>query len=276
MKGCPRCESVSAWLLGDGRLKCQSCGRRYRWRSVWDSIRLSDAAKETMLDAFVRGLPAAQCAAEQACADSREKFYRLVRACCVKHERAARDGLCAIDCSASWSRARPAMRGWAGTRSVMMIGIAQHLGVMQIAAPAIGFENLLPRLRERAAVGGILQLDRLQAGACLPMQGEYVIVPKTTRAAPVINATEAFWHHTRVQLQGFRKIPSKFFALYLAEACLRFNHRDQDLQALLRELMDSTAIDELRPLLLAAPVRIGRGDGDFSSATCVASRLATS
>ena len=276
MKGCPRCESVSAWVLGDGRLKCQSCGRRYRWRSVWDSIRLSDVAKETMLDAFVRGLPAAQCSAERACADSREKFYRLVRACCVKHERAVRDGLCAVDCSAFSSRARSAMRGWASTQRVMMVGIAQHLGVMQIAAPAIGFENLLPRLRERAAVGGILQLDRFQAGACLQIQGEYVIVPKTPRAALVMNATEAFWHHTRVQLQGFRKIPAKFFALHLAEACLRFNHRDRDLQALLRELMDSTAIDELKPLLSGAPVRIGRGHADFSSTTCVASHLATS
>lgn len=157
-----------------------------------------------------------------------------------------------------------------------MIGIAQHLGTVQIAAPAIGFENLLPRLRERAPVGGILQLDRFQAGACLQIQGEYVIVPKTTRAALVMNATDAFWHHTRVQLQGFRKIPSKFFALHLAEACLRFNHREQDLQALLRQLMNSIAIDELQPLLPGASVRIGRGHGDFSSTTCVASRLATS
>jgi transposase len=276
MKGCPRCESVDAWVLGDGRLKCQSCGRRYRWKSVWDSVRLSEAAKHALLDAFVRGVPASQCMAEHACADSRERFYRLVRACCARHERPSRDGLSIVECSPATLRARPAMRGWSTLQRVMIVGFAERAGSIQITAPSGGIANVLARLRENTAVGGVLQLDDSQATACLQIQGDYVIVPRTTRAALVMNPAEAFWRHTRLHLQMFRKIPIKFFQLYLAEACLRFNRREQNLHALLHEAMTTTAIGELKPLLLGEAVRIGQGQVGFYPGACGASHLAAS
>ena len=276
MKGCPRCESVDAWALGDGRLKCQHCGRRYRWKSVWDSVRLSEPAKEALLDGFVRGVPAAQCTSEPACADSRERFYRLVRACCARHERPARDGLSVVECASLCSSNRPAMRGWSTSQRVMIVGLAERAGYIQIIAPAGGIAHLLPRLRERTAVGGVLQLDDMQASASLPIQGDYVIVPRLTRAALVMNSTEAFWRHTRVHLQTFRKIPLKFFPLYLAEACLRFNRREHNLNELLRAVMQGTAIDELRPLLFGEPVRIGQGQFGFVPNGCGTSQHAAS
>jgi transposase len=276
MKGCPRCESASAWVLGDGRLKCQSCGRRYRWKSVWDSVRLSEAAKQALLDAFVRGVPAAQSTTEHACADSRERFYRLVRACCVKYERLPRDGLSVAECSPLSSRTRPAMRGWATSQRVMIVGFTERAGLIQISAPPGGIAHVLPKLRERIAVGGVLQLDDISASACLQIQGAYVIAPTMTRAALVMSPAEAFWRHTRVHLQMFRKIPVKFFQLYLAEACLRFNQRDQNLHALLREIMQTTAIGDLKPLLLGDSVRIGQGQLGFIPNACGASHHAAS
>ena len=276
MKGCPRCESVSAWVLGDGRMKCQSCGRRYRWKSVWDSVRLSEAAKEALLDAFVRGVPAAQSTTEHACADSRERFYRLMRACCVKYERPSRDGMTITDCASISSRTRPAMRGWSTSQRVMIVGFSERAGQIQISAPTGGIAHVLPKLRENIAVGGVLQLDDTSASACLQIQGAYVIAPMTTRAALVMSSAEAFWRHTRLHLQMFRKIPVKFFQLYLAEACLRFNQREQNLHALLREIMETTAIGDLKPLLLGDSVRIGQGQLGFASTTCGASHVAAS
>jgi transposase-like protein len=263
-------------MLGDGRVKCQCCGRRYRWKSVWDSVRLSEHAKEALLEAFVRGMPAAQCMAEYACPDSRERFYRLLRACCARHERPSREGWSVADCQPLPSRARSAMRGWSTSRRVMIVGIVERAGVMQIAAPPGGISNILPRLRERIAVGGVLQLDSAQAGACLQVQGDYVIVPKLARAGLVVNSAEAFWHHTRLHLQAFRKIPVKFFTLYLAEACLRFNQRGRDLQVLLREVMHTTAIGDLKPLLAGEPVRIGQGQLAFCASACGVSQQAAS
>ena len=276
MKGCPRCESVSAWALGDGRMKCQSCGRRYRWKSVWESVRLSEAAKEALLDAFVRGVPAAQSTTEHACADSRERFYRLVRACCVKYERPSREGMSVADCCAIGARTRPAMRGWSTSERVMIVGFAERAGLIQISAPPGGIAHVLPKLRERIAVGGVLQLDDSSASACLQIQGAYVIAPMTTRAALVMSSAEAFWRHTRLHLQTFRKIPVKFFQLYLAEACLRFNQREHDLHALLREIMRTTAIGDLKPLLLGDSVRIGQGQVGFVGSACGVSHIAAS
>jgi hypothetical protein len=136
--------------------------------------------------------------------------------------------------------------------------------------------NVLPRLRERIAVGGVLQLDEGNASACLQIQGDYVIVPTITRAALVMSPAEAFWRHTRLHLQVFRKIPVKFFQLYLAEACLRFNQRGQNLHELLHEIMQTTASSDLKPLLLGDSVRIGQGQLGFCPSTCGASQHAAS
>jgi len=275
MKGCPRCESVQAWTLGDGRLKCQHCGRRYRWKSVWDSVRLSEPAKEALLDGFVRGVPAAQCSSEQSCADSRERFYRLVRACCVRHERPSRDGLSVVDC-APLPSSRPAMRGWSNSQRVMIVGLTERDGSIQISGPPGGVAQLLPRMREHTAVGGVLQLDQMQAAASLPMQGDYVLAPRATRSALVMNSSAACWGHARAHLQTFRKIPLKFFPMYLAEACLRFNQRDQNLNELLREIMRGTAIGDVKLLLLGEAVRIGQGQFNYSSNSCGTSQHAAS
>jgi hypothetical protein len=237
---------------------------------------LSEPAKEALLDAFVRGVPAAQSTTEHACADSRERFYRLVRACCVKYERPSRDGVSVAECSSIATRTRPAMRGWSTSQRVMIVGFTERAGLIQISAPPGGITQVLPKLRERIAVGGVLQLDDSNAGACLQIQGSYVIAPMMTRAALVMSSAEAFWRHTRLHLQMFRKVPVKFFQLYLAEACLRFNHRDQNLHALVREIMQTTAIGDLKPLLLGDVVRIGQGQLGFVSSTCGESHHAAS
>ena len=276
MKGCPRCGSVAAWALGDKRLKCQECGRRYRWKSVWESVRLSETAKDALLESFVQGAPAAQIANDQACADSRERFYRLVRACCAKVESLAREGLYVSECLPVTQRARPAMRGWSKSQRVIVIGFAERDGLMQISALPRTIATVLPRMRERIAVGAVLHLDDQLASACLQIQGDYVIVPKLTRAALGMTSAETFWRFVRLHLQKFRKVPLKFFHLYLAEACLRFNQREQNLHALLREAMQTIVIDELRPLLFGDSVRIGPGQLGSSPRECIASRIAAS
>ncbi len=249
MKVCPRCESMRAWRLADGRLKCQSCGRRYLWKSVWDSVRLTENAKQALLDAFVRGVPAAQCTTEHACTDSRERFYRLVRACCAQYEGVAREGFCLIDGRPCVPGVRPALRGWLKSRGVLVISFVERATSIQIAAPASTVVTVLRLLQERVGVGGVIRLDDARAYACLNIQGEYVIVPPATHAALGRHPAELFWHYARTHLHAFRKILIKFFPLYLAEACLRFNQRDQDLGALLRQVMTVTSIGALKPLL---------------------------
>ncbi|MGA3705199.1 hypothetical protein ACI2TH_17900, partial [Ralstonia nicotianae] len=51
-------------------------------------------------------------------------------------------------------------------------------------------------------------------------------------------------------LYPYRGVPRKFFHLYLAETCYRFNHRDEDLKPLLRKLPQATPTLEIQPILV--------------------------
>ncbi len=134
------------------------------------------------------------------------------------------------------------MRGWSTSQQVIILGIAERNGNVRISAPAGDIQEILLLLRERTAVGGVVRVSGAQAYACLQIQGDYVSVPRTYACASRAgDGLHEFWHHARTHLQMFRKIPLKFFPLYLAETCLRFNHRAEDLRTLLRDCMKQHA-----------------------------------
>ncbi|WP_310725100.1 transposase, partial [Burkholderia multivorans] len=53
MKRCPECATSRPYELSDGRYKCRSCGKKFSWTSVWDSVRLSSRQKTRLLELFV-------------------------------------------------------------------------------------------------------------------------------------------------------------------------------------------------------------------------------
>ena len=274
MKTCPRCQSNQTWRLGDGRFKCRVCDARFSWRSVWDSVRLPDAAKQKLVDAFVRGVSVyRQRHDDDACVDSRERFYRLMRAVCALDARIPRAATYLSASHVAPERPRSCMRGWAATRVVMIIGISEDQGRIRIGAPppAVAVE-VLPLLRGRTAIGGVYRVHENHAFASLQVQGDHVVIQRMTRAPLAMNCIETFWDATRERLQVFRKIRKNFFYLYLGEMCFRFNHRDADLAVLLRELLQSTSSADIRAVLRgvstqpqsvdAASWRLRDDDGD--------------
>lgn len=87
----------------------------------------------------------------------------------------------------------------------------------------------------------------------IKMRGEHVLIRKE-KGKPVgrdhINGIEGFWSYAKNWLYPYRGVPQKFFQLYLAEVCYRYNHREQDLKPLLSKLLQTTAIHELKPILV--------------------------
>ena len=66
---------------------------------MWDSVRLSNATKGRLLELFALGVPSyRQRFRSDTSAVSRERFYRLVRACCalMEHLREPLEG--AVEC----------------------------------------------------------------------------------------------------------------------------------------------------------------------------------
>ena len=65
-----------------------------------------------------------------------------------------------------------------------------------------------------------------------------------------INGIEGFWSYAKNWLYPYRGVPTKFFHLYLAEVCWRFNHRAEDLKPLLKRLLTTLSTSQIHPILV--------------------------
>ena len=248
---CPRCQIMPAWKLGDGRFKCHSCGTRYKWRSVWDSIRLPDATKDRLLNAFVHGVPVyRQRFDDGACSDSRERFYRLARACCAVEQAVSPSAAAIVKCGPADHRASRYMRGWARTDEIAIIGLALEGTTVRVATPdfcAVG--EIVALLRERVAVGGVYCTREDFGFANLQVHGNYAVLPSRASEAMSPGFIEEFWKHARQRLQSLRKIPTRFLPLYLGEMSFRFNHCEHEQAVVLRHLLHTLSMQQIQPLL---------------------------
>jgi transposase len=253
MSACPHCSCEQSWKLGDGRYKCHDCGRRYSWRSVWESVRLTEAAKMQLLSAFVQGASVySQRNESDACVDTKERFYRLIRACCAIDSRVSRSAFALAQCRSTPSQQSSGFRGWTTATRVLVLSIAEHEGSVVIASPHVPADASIPLLRERTAVGGVWTIDHHQALANLQVRGRYVIVNTPRRRTLGSSAIEEFWDFAKDRLRALRKIPCDFFHLYLGEMCFRFNHRHEDLLALLTDRLRTTPIQNAREIIADA------------------------
>lgn len=148
MKHCPACEGARHYLLADGRYKCRTCGHRFSWTSAWDSVRLSSPVKQQLLELFVLGVPSyRQRFRSPVSAAARERFYRLLRACCaqVEHLREPFDGALEFD-ETTFGGARKGKRGWGAAGKVIVFGIIKRNG--QVKAMPIPLHDRASIMRE--------------------------------------------------------------------------------------------------------------------------------
>jgi len=256
MKKCPACETARPYLLSDGRLKCRGCGQRFSWTSAWDSCRLRAPSKNRLLELFVLGVPVyRQRFQDGASAPTRERFYRLLRTCCAIVEDVREPFAGALECDeTTFGGARHGKRGWGAAGKVIVFGLIKRNGqvkAMPIAAHSQA--EVMRQIQAHTREGSLYYTDEWQAYATLKLRGDHVMIRKE-KGRPVgrdhINGIEGFWSYAKNWLYPFRGVPRRYFHLYLAEVCFRFNHRDQDLRPLLLRLMRSTNIQEINQILV--------------------------
>jgi transposase len=248
---CPRCESMQSWALGDGRLKCRRCSMRYSWRSVWDGVRLPEQTKQELLEAFVQGVTAYRQRFDRgACIDTRERFYRLARACCALHTSTEASAVHITRCQSTIGRkSGPQLRGWSMATRVVVLAIAAEEGRVRIAPPSGHIPEVVASLRERAAIGSVYCMNDSEALANLQVHGNYVVCQGGRHAALTTTPIEEFWEYASERLQTFRRVPCRFFHLYLGEICFRFNHRGADLSQPLYSLLQSMSMDQAKAVI---------------------------
>jgi transposase len=252
MKQCSECGHDRHYLLNDGRLKCRSCGHRFSWTSVWDSVRLPVSTKHHLLQLFVLGVPSYRQRFSSSTSDvSRERFYRLLRACCAKIEQLTEPfNAIASDERGASNAGTPEHRE---RRSVIVVGLVNHQGRISVhPVPTGAGRTLLDGTHSQLRENTVPEGDASQAYAMLKLRGEHVTIGSDKRARAGrgrIDGIDGFWSHARNWMHPYRTVPRRYFHLYLAEACYRYNHRQQDLGPLLLALMKTLSIQELRPIL---------------------------
>ena len=256
MRHCPDCEHTRAYRLNDGRYKCQACGRRYTWKSVWFASRLSNRAKHQLLEWFVLGVPVyRQRFMAVASRPATERFYRLIRACCAHAEELREPFEGALECDeTTFGGARKGKRGWGAAGKVIVFGIIKRNGQVK-AKPIVAHSRaaVMEQIQAHTREGSLYYTDEWQAYATLRLRGDHVVIRKE-KGRPLgrdhINGIEGFWSYAKNWLYPYRGVPREFFHLYLGEVCYRFNHRDEDLKPLLLKLMRSLSMRDIQPILV--------------------------
>ncbi len=259
MRSCPQCGGVWAYSLSDGRFKCRRCGHRYSRRSVWASSRLPESTKRRLVELFAFGVPVyRQRFREDGSSAAKERFYRLLRACCAYREGLREPFEGALECDEStFGGSRHGKRGWGAAGKVIVFGIIKRNGMVK-ASPIAAHDkvSVMGEIQAHTRPGSLYYTDDWQAYATLRMRGEHVVIRKEKgrpKGRDHINGIEGFWSYAKTWLAPFRGVPRKFFHLYLGEICFRFNHRHEDIEKQLIKLVKSVSIKQIDQTL----VRIG-------------------
>lgn len=251
---CPVCGHHWAWQLNDGRFKCRGCRSRYRWRSVWQASRLNETDKKRLLEFFVLGVPVYRARFRSPVSrPTAEKFFRQIRQVLALHEEVAGPLEGSVECDETmFGGHRKGKRGWGAAGKVLVFGLLKRNGVVRVfAVPSRSRAVLLPLIAQHTTPGSLFYTDEWHAYTALRVRGQHVVVSKE-RGVPKgrdhINGIEGFWSYAKNWLYPYRGVPKKFFHLFLAELCFRFNHRDQDLFPLIHKLLqqaDAAQVDDL-------------------------------
>lgn len=251
-RSCPYCGHHWAWKLSDKRYRCRYCRSSYTWCTVWHSFRISESAKRKLLEYFVLGVPAYRLRFRApASVRTIERFYRSIRKTLWVHQQVDSEPLNGtIECDETcFGGYRPGKRGWGAAGKIIVFGLLKRNGVVRaFPIPARDKAHVLSLLAENTRPGSLYFTDEWRAYASLSVRGEHVVVRKE-RGKPKgrdhINGIEGFWSYAKHWLYQYRGIAKKFFPIYLAELCFRFNHRDEDLYPLILKLLQSTHVEEI-------------------------------
>lgn len=188
-------------------------------------------------------------------ANTAEKAYRLLRACCAHPEQWREPLTGALECDqTTFGGARPAPRGGGALGKVIVVGIIKRNGQVK-AMPITTHDRkaVIQQIDAHTREGSLYYTDKWRAYATLKLRGDHVVIRKEKGRSfgrDHINGIEGFWSYAKNWLYPYRGVPSKYFHLYLGEVCYRFNHRDEDLQTLLYRLLRDTSPFKLSPFLV--------------------------
>jgi transposase len=205
---------------------------------------------------FVLGVPVyRQRFRALASSPAAERFYRLARVSMAYAEGLRESFSGELECDeTTFGGARHGKRGWGAAGKVIVFGIVKRNGHVKAAPLEKRSQRaVLQQIQAHTREGSLYYTDEWQAYATLKTRGDHVVIRKE-KGRPVgrdhINGIEGFWSYAKHWLYSYRGVPTRYFHLYLAEVCYRFNHRDQDLVPLLAKLMKRVSRSDVQRILV--------------------------
>ena len=233
------------------RRRCRACGWRYRPERVERELQI--------LRYFCLEISAHRVARElrMSFPPIWRRFMAYRRWMATLAETEARPLTGELECDESYfgGRHRGLARGRAPGRKVVVFGILERQGrVSTVVVPRADEATLMAEIQRRALKGAVFYTDRFRSyqsvkryGKHLPIDHSVEYVRPGRKYQRHINGIEGFWSYAKERFRKYHGVTRQYFPLYLKEMEFRFNHRRDDLFALVGT--------QLVRVLFAYPVR---------------------
>ena len=243
---CPTCGYHWSWVLNDGRFKCRRCGKKYAFKSIWDSFRLPKKTKRLLLEYFVLDVSAYRLRFRgPASRPTIERFFRQIRTVLSIAEGCYQPLMRLAAYPAHVTRGKYHEESAKDEFKMILLQIRQENGIVRA----------IPDFEDDASLGYAAPTHPIYSGRLsftedgngrifLPLHGQRIVLRKTVKQITKnirFNIIENFWSYLKQWLHHYRSIPQKFFHLFLGEILFRFNHRHEDLYPLIIKLLQRTA-----------------------------------
>ena len=252
MENCPRCGGKKFWQLSTGQLRCSHCGLTKKYAStLWQATRISPYWKGRLVEFFCLGVPAYRLRFQVPLNPKTvQRWYRILREAIYQEQMkvlSALSGEIEMD-ETMFGGKVPGKRGWGAAGKHMVFGIYQRNGrVLTFPIASRGNRDLVPLMTNHTKAGSLYYTDDWHAYTFLDIRGNHVVIRKEKgrpKGRDHLNGIEGFWSYAKHWLYHYRGVPRKYFHLYLKEVEWRFNHRTENLVALLRIMLDQRVVKE--------------------------------
>ena len=263
---CPHCGATLNWKLGDRRLRCQKCRRRYRERrTAWSLVRLKPEVKRRLVRAFCDGQTASsQVEALGVSRPTVERFYRVLRACCAHDLKLvpSTTDLQPVRLIQPVGGLRIDKRSGKKFDSILVLRLVrQGLPLKQVR-----FEHSTRKERQTAkTIFPSQSLDNPMAGKAkddihilgpgqslvyLLLDRNRIITSEQQWNSRWIDqerrTTKGTWNLAKSRLCRYKSIPRAQISLYLAETAWVITNMGKGMADVLMRLVKSTSEDDLR------------------------------
>lgn len=179
---CPRCCFGRSYQLGDGRLQCRKCRKKFsKKKSVWDYYRIAEKEKKQLLRHFVLGTPVHRIRFTIPCSrPTAEKFFRDIRRTIAHHENTSEplSGRLEMD-ESSFGGRRKGKRGWGATGKILVFGIYKRNGHVRLRIiPDRKYATIREEIQKHTTPGSLYFTDDYHAYTSLALRGRHVVVRK--------------------------------------------------------------------------------------------------